>query len=195
MTSINVLPSRPGLVTYDPDFLPRAEADALLAELLAATPWQAETTRMYGRELPVPRLTSWHGEADYTYGNRRHVAAPWTSSLLKLKEQAEALAQARFNSVLLNLYRGGQDSVAWHADDETDLGPAPIVASISLGAMRDFRLKPKPDRPPHPPVTLKLEHGSLLLMGAGLQAGWLHAVPKTARPVGPRINLTYRYIH
>lgn len=196
MTRINVLPAFSGLngplLTYDPDFLPRDVADALLAEFMADTPWRQETTMMYGRELPVPRLTSWHGDADYTYSNRRHVAAPWTPSLLRLKELAEAEAQTRFNSVLLNLYRDGRDSVAWHADDEADLGPAPIVASISLGAPRAFKLKHR--RNEYKPLTLTLDHGSCLVMGAGLQHDWLHAVPKTERPVGPRVNLTYRWI-
>lgn len=194
MTRINVLPALPGLVTYNPDFLERAAANALFTELLNDTPWQQETILMYGRELPVPRLNVLYGDADYTYSQRRHVALPFTPALLQLKQLAEAEANTRFNTVLLNLYRTGQDSVSWHADSETDLGPMPIIASISLGAEREFKLRLKAKVPDRKTATLKLAHGSCLIMGAGLQKDWEHAVLKTTKPTGPRINLTFRWI-
>lgn len=190
--TINILPQLPGLVTYNPDFLNRNEADTLFTRLLDQTPWQQETIMMYGVEKLVPRLIAWYGDADYTYSRRTHRALPMTPDLLDLKQRAEAAAATRFNSVLLNLYRTGQDSVAWHADDEKDLGPEPVIASVSIGAERDFKLKHKAGQ--IKPVTLTLGHGSCLVMGAGLQRDWHHAIPKTARPVGPRINLTFRWI-
>jgi alkylated DNA repair dioxygenase AlkB len=105
-------------------------------------------------------------------------------------EQATA---HRFNSVLLNLYRNGRDSMGWHADDEPELGPAPAIASVSLGALRRFRLRPRAGLV-HAPLSLDLPHGSLLLMRGPTQQHWQHALPKTARPVGPRLNLTFRWV-
>ena len=194
---INILPQQPGLLTYDPHFIPRDEADRLFEELLRDTPWQEETLTMYGKPYKVPRLISWHGDRDYTYSHTRHIANAWTAPLRGLQQRAEAEAGTKFNSVLLNLYRNGQDSVSWHADDENDLGPAPIIASLSLGAARDFKLRPKQktnDGTDRKSFSLKLEHGSCLVMGAGLQSTWEHAIPKTNKPLAPRINLTFRWI-
>ncbi|MBT5887388.1 MAG: alpha-ketoglutarate-dependent dioxygenase AlkB, partial [Acidiferrobacteraceae bacterium] len=98
-----------------------------------------------------------------------------------------------FNSVLLNYYRTGSQSMGWHSDDERELGPAPTIASISLGSPRRFLLRHRrrKDLPVHEIV---LGHGSLLLMSGESQIAWRHSVPKTARPVAPRVNLTFRQI-
>ncbi|MBB4603228.1 alkylated DNA repair dioxygenase AlkB [Hymenobacter luteus] len=182
---------------FDPHFLPLPAAQTLLAELRGSIAWKHEPIRLFGREVMQPRLTAWHGDAgaSYRYSGLQLQPQPWTPALLRLRQQVEAAAGARFNSVLLNLYRSGQDSMGWHADDEPELGPEPVIASVTLGATRNFRLKPRdPQHTAHGPVTLPLTTGSLLLMRGPTQRHWLHALPKTARPVGPRLNLTFRLV-
>jgi alkylated DNA repair dioxygenase AlkB len=145
-----------------------------------------------------PRLTAWYGDATarYSYSGLDLTPQPWTPALLALRTQVEQATGVTFNSVLLNLYRTGQDSMGWHADDEPELGPEPVIASISLGATRRFRLRPRHSQQlPHAPLGLDLPSGSLLVMRGTTQQHWQHAVPKTARPVGPRLNLTFRTIH
>ena len=166
-----------------------ADADRLQGELAAAIAWRQETATIMGRRLPIPRLTAWHGEAGYVYSGIAMQPAPWAPPLLELKLCAEAHAGQAFNSVLLNLYRDGSDSVSWHADNEPGLGRDPVIASISLGAVRRFQLK---HRQSGARVALDLGHGSCLVMAGAVQHHWLHQLPKTAQPVGPRINLTFR---
>ena len=180
---------------YDAAFLPPAEADALLAQLTAGAAWEQRTIRIFGEALPQPRLTAWYGDpaARYTYSGLTWEPRPWLPALLALHHHLEAATGTSFNSVLLNLYRTGHDSMGWHADDEPELGPAPVIASLSLGATRRFRLRPRPGLT-HPPLGLDLPHGSLLLMRGSTQQHWQHALPKTARPVGPRLNLTFRWV-
>jgi alkylated DNA repair dioxygenase AlkB len=139
--------------------------------------------------VPIPRLTAWHGEAGYVYSGIAMQPAAWTPALLEIKRCAEHHAGQGFNSVLLNLYRDGRDSVSWHADNEPGLGRDPVIASLSLGATRRFQLK---HRRNGLRVAIDLEHGSCLVMAGATQHHWLHQLPKTARPVGPRVNLTFR---
>ncbi len=169
-----------------------ADPDGVFARLVRDVDWRQETARIMGQSVPLPRLTAWYGEAGYRYSGIDHPPRPWLEDLTALKEVAEAHAGTGFNAVLLNLYRSGRDSVAWHRDAEPALGPDPVVASISLGAVRRFRLRHARDKTLA--VALDLPHGSLLVMGPGSQRAWRHALPKTARPVGPRLNLTFRRI-
>lgn len=180
---------------FDPAFLPADEAATLLALLTAEVAWEQRAIRMFGQELPQPRLTAWYGDpaARYTYSGLTWEPRPWTPALHALRQRLEAATGARFNSVLLNFYRDGRDSMGWHADDEPELGPAPVIASLSLGATRRFRLRPRPGLG-HPPQALDLPSGSLLVMAGPTQQHWQHALPKTARPVGPRLNLTFRWV-
>ena len=184
-----------GDLLFDPAFLPPAEAAVLLAHLTAEVAWEQRSIRIFGQEIPQPRLTAWHGDpaARYTYSGLAWEPRPWTPALLALRRRVEAATGARFNSVLLNRYRDGRDSMGWHADDEPELGPAPAIASLSLGAPRRFRLRPRAGLV-HPPLGLDLPGGSLLLMRGPTQRHWQHALPKTARPVGPRLNLTFRWV-
>jgi alkylated DNA repair dioxygenase AlkB len=189
------LPLSDAEVHYDPDFLAPVEARALFEVLHQDQPWQQSRRRMYGRDLDVPRLQIWYGEPGATLdmptmGIR---ARAWPETLLELKLRLEAACHVQFNAVLLNLYRDGRDSVAWHSDSETLSGPEPIVASLTLGASRKFMFRPKRGRPGHP-LSFELPSGSLLVMGPGTQEHWEHHVPKTQRPVGPRINLTFRIV-
>ena len=180
---------------FDPAFLGSAEATALLARLTAEAAWEQRAIRIFGQEIPQPRLTAWYGDADarYTYSGLTWEPRPWLPALHRLRQRVEAATGARFNRVLLNQYRTGQDSMGWHADDEPELGPAPAIASLSLGATRRFRLRPRAGLA-HAPLSLDLPGGSLLLMRGPTQRHWQHALPKTARPVGPRLNLTFRWV-
>jgi alkylated DNA repair dioxygenase AlkB len=181
---------------YNASFLPTAEADTLLGELTAEVEWEQRPIRIFGREMPQPRLTAWYGDpaARYAYSGLHWEPRPWTPTLQALRQRVEAATGTRFNSLLLNLYRTGQDSMGWHADDEPELGPTPAIASLSLGATRRFRLRPRAGSG-HAPLSLDLPNGSLLLMHGTTQQYWQHALPKTARLVGPRLNLTFRWVH
>jgi len=189
MRSRNLLP-RDGDVFLIEDALPPASADGLFATLLSALDWRSEVALVMGRRIALPRLTAWYGEAAYAYSGIQNEPAAWTTELLDIKAIAESCAGASFNSVLANLYRDGRDSVSWHADDEPSMGECPVIASVSLGAVRRFHLRHKVERTMR--VAIDLPHGSCLVMAGTTQHHWLHQLPKTARPLGPRINLTFR---
>jgi alkylated DNA repair dioxygenase AlkB len=152
-------------------------------------PWQVETARLFGRELAVPRMTAWFGDVAYRYSGILHRPAAFPAIVQRLRERAEALSGASFNAVLLNLYRDGRDSVGWHSDHEAGLGDCPTIASLSLGGERRFQFR---HRGTKETISLVLRAGDWLIMGGRTQQFWLHQVPKTAAPVDPRINLTFR---
>ncbi len=186
-----------GRLDWIPAFLPSEVADRCFCELIDHAPWKREQVIMYGRRVAVPRLTAWFGDprATYTYSGITMAPEPWTPLLLEIKSLVEPKSLGTiFNSVLLNLYRDGNDSVAWHSDDEPELGRNPVIASVSLGQARTFRLRHKLDET-IPPVEIELTHGSLLVMSGALQHFWKHQLPKRRSPnLGPRINLTFRMI-
>jgi alkylated DNA repair dioxygenase AlkB len=184
----NLLPCD-GIVRLHEDAFAETDAQRLLEQLMAATEWRHEIATVMGRRVPIPRLTAWHGAAGYVYSGIRMTPAPWNPPLLEIKAVAEVSAGQAFNSVLLNLYRDGRDSVSWHADNEPGLGRNPVIASVSLGATRRFQMK---HRQRDERLALDLPAGSCLVMAGPTQHHWLHQVPKTGRPVGPRINLTFR---
>ncbi|KAB7765796.1 alpha-ketoglutarate-dependent dioxygenase AlkB family protein [Xanthomonas maliensis] len=170
------------------------QADALLCTLQAQAPWEVHRIRMFGRMVDSPRLSCWIGdpEASYRYSGTRFVPRPWLEALLPLRARLHAETDCAYNSVLLNRYRDGRDAMGWHSDDEPELGPQPIIASLSLGAARRFAFKHRHD--PALGHVLTLGHGDLLLMAGHTQRLYKHALPRTARPVGERINLTFRQI-
>jgi len=180
-------------IRYLPAAFTPAEADELFADLRDGIGWRQEEVVIFGRARLVPRLVAWHGDpgARYTYSGVAHEPLPWTPVLQAVRSRVESLSGHRYNSVLLNLYRDGRDGMGWHADDEPELGRDPVIASVSLGATRRFRLRHRRRRDT---VPLDLGHGSLLLMQGPTQHHWMHAVPKTSRPVGERINLTFRQV-
>ena len=189
------LPSTPGAdLTLDPHLFSPADAERLFHELHATSAWRHDTIHRYGRQMPVPRLTAWFGQRkfSYTYSGIRMDPTPWTEPMLEVKAAVEAATGVQFNSALANLYRDGQDSVAWHADDETELGPRPIIASVSFGATRPFQLRRHDDHSTR--LSIPLTPGSLLVMGGATQHHWQHRIAKTAKPTAPRINLTFRQI-
>jgi alkylated DNA repair dioxygenase AlkB len=181
-----------GWIFYDPFFLEDEVSDYYLANLTHIVPWQQQQVKIFGKWVDQPRLTALYGDTglSYTYSGLCLEAIPWTPPLAELREAIEDSCDAHFNSALLNHYRDGQDSMGWHSDDEGSLGENPFIASVSLGAERTFMLRHRHDR--FKKRSLKLKHGSLLLMGGALQHYWQHQLPKTKKPVSPRINLTFR---
>lgn len=181
-------------LALDPAWLSPTQADALFAALHAAIPWEIHRIRLFGRQVDSPRLSCWIGDADasYTYSGTRFEPHPWPVALLPVRAQLARELEVDFNSVLANLYRDGRDSMGWHSDAEAELGSQPVIASLSLGAVRRFVLKSRSD--PALKRAIELPHGSLLLMRGDTQRNYRHALPRTARPVGARINLTFRRI-
>ena len=173
----------------------QSESAGLLQGLLATLPWRQEYLKIAGKVIAVPRLQCWMGdnESHYGYSGLRLKPLPWNSLVAQIRRRVEGLTDRGFNSVLINYYRDGQDSVAWHADDESELGPEPIIASVSFGAERVFQFKRKQANAAGK-FQLKLRSGSVLVMGSGLQENWLHQLPKVKDLKAPRINLTFRNI-
>lgn len=196
ITELETLPLRMvnAEVEYYPTFFTKNESDRFYQFLLKNIAWQQETIQLYGKSIPIPRLTAWYGDTNkpYTYSGIQLNPRAWTDELAEIKYHVEEIAGVSFSSVLLNLYRTGNDSVAWHADDEKELGLNPVIASVSFGATRSFQFKHKT----HPAwkAKIELQHGSLLVMQGATQHHWLHQIPKTAKPIPPRINLTFRTI-
>lgn len=153
--------------------------------------WERPQFTLFGKVYNAPRLTAWFGDGVYTYSGVRQEPAPMPVWIDNARREIQELAGERFNSVLLNYYRDGRDSVAWHADDEPELGAEPTIASWSLGAPRKFQVKPREGAERWETT---LGGGDLLIMSGRSQLDYLHSVPKTARPVGPRINLTFRWV-
>lgn len=183
-----------GIIDYYPGFLTQTEQAELFGRLRAGLAWHQESLRIGGQERAVPREVAWYGdpEARYRYSGVTHEPLPWTAELASLRQRLQEMTGAGFNSVLANLYRDGNDSMGWHSDAEPELGHEPVIASLSLGSKRRFLLE---HRRSGTRLALALGEGGLLLMAGATQHHWRHALPKTRQPVGPRINLTFRFIH
>jgi alkylated DNA repair dioxygenase AlkB len=182
-----LLESRAGF--FNPD-----DSATFLNTFINSIPWKQETIKMYGKLMQTPRLTAWYGDndKDYTSSGTKYHPIPWTDELLAIKKKTEALAGIRFNSVLLNYYRNGNDSVAWHSDDEYELGKDPVIASVSFGQVRRFDVRHKLDHDRK--YAIYLENGSLLLMKGNLQHDWEHRIAKSTTHMKERVNLTFRVI-
>lgn len=169
-------------------------ADVHLTEVVDAIAWRQQSIKMFGREILQPRMTAWMGSAAYTYSRIRHEPAPMPAVVGDILERVENHLGTFFNSVLGNLYRHGGDSVAWHSDDEPELGPTPTIASVSLGAERVFQIR-RVGAAYAERVDVVLRHGDLLVMRGRSQSDYEHAVPKVRETVGPRVNLTFRQVY
>ncbi|WP_019943570.1 alpha-ketoglutarate-dependent dioxygenase AlkB family protein [Dyadobacter beijingensis] len=182
------------LLGYYPGFVPAGESNVLIHKWVSEVRWRQQSMQMYGREVIAPRLMAWFGDADkaYTFSGTRFEPYAWTPELADLRTRIEAKTGFTFNSVLLNYYRDGNDSVAWHGDNEHELGRNPVIASVSLGQERRFEFRYRPDHSRK--YGLTLENGSLLIMKGDLQHTWEHRVPKSKTQTGARINLTFRTI-
>lgn len=181
-------------VSYYPNFISKNEAEHFYSTILNETDWQQDNIKVYGKTYPQPRLTALFGnnKKPYSYSNITIQPEIFTETVLKIKTKIESKTNIKFTTCLANLYRNGNDSNGWHADNEKELGTNPIIASVSFGASRYFNLKHKKDK--NLKRKLLLESGSLLLMKGETQHHWLHQVAKTKKRVGPRINLTFRII-
>ena len=188
----------PALFAHYPHFLAEHVADQALDRCRRELEWSQRAITLFGRRVMQPRMTAWYGdpEAVYRYSGLKLVPLPWHPLLLELKTHIEDMTGGHFNSVLANAYRDGRDSMGWHSDDEKELGERPLIASLTLGAPRRFllRLKSRPDGGRSATISLSLGHGSLLLMKGDSQQDYQHALPRTRRKVGLRINLTYRQV-
>jgi alkylated DNA repair dioxygenase AlkB len=182
-----------GWIIFEPHFYFESEADTIFQRLLKLDSWQQGTVRIFGKEYPTPRLESFHAEngLSYGYSGQRMTTIPFDDTLNSIREKLFSETGFTFNSVLCNLYRDGNDSNGWHADNEHELGKDPVIASISFGASRRFDLKHEKSGEKR---SFELTPGSLLIMGGSLQHHWKHQIPKTKVVDSPRINLTFRNI-
>ena len=180
-------------VIFWPNWLEESLADILLNTAISETPWRQDFIRIMGKKIPVPRLQNWFGDPNtsYTYSRIRLQAVAFPLWLDKLRADVESETGKPFNRVLVNYYRSGQDSVDWHADDEPELGFEPVIASVSVGCDRVFQLRHNETKEK---VKINLPHGSLLLMGAGIQEYWQHSIAKVKDLDDPRVNFTFRYM-
>ncbi len=176
-----------------PSFLHVQAADHLLNLLIKKTIWKQHAVKFFEKEHPLPRLQQWYGSPGLTYSwsGLKLEPDPWPDYLLDIRDRVSEVARCSFNTVLLNLYRNGKDTVGWHSDDEKDMGVGSTVASISLGAVRPFVLRHKTIAGA---LTINMPHGSLLIMAGTTQAYWQHSLPRRAGILDPRVNLTFRTI-
>lgn len=189
---LEAIPIEDGELFFMPRLQLQGSSAAIMQRLLDETAWRAESIVLYGKPIQQPRLSAWHGDAAYTYSGMTLAPQPFTPLQQAIKDAVEQATGQRFNSVLLNYYRNEQDSMGFHSDDERELGRDPVIASVSFGEPRTFILKHK--RLPKT-VKIALGDGSLLVMGGALQHHWRHGINKEKTPRGPRINLTFRWIH
>ncbi|MFL0648000.1 alpha-ketoglutarate-dependent dioxygenase AlkB [Cylindrospermopsis raciborskii Cr2010] len=184
-----------GNVILYPEFFSVEQSNQLFCELYGNIKWKQEIIHLFGKKMPIPRLTAWYGDEgkSYTYSGIEQHPESWNPTLKFIKSKIEEIVPVRFNSVLINLYRDGKDSMGWHSDDEPELGKNPLIASLSFGATRRFYLRHKYDKSQK--TVIDLENGSLLLMQDQTQHFWQHQVGKTAKKVQSRINLTFRIVN
>lgn len=172
------------MLEYMPGLFSNEESDYLLEKFIRESHWKQRLQKTWDKEVLTPRLTAWYGD------RLEEEPIPWTPELLMIKAKVEPLAGVTFNSVLLNYYRDGNDSVAWHSDRENVLGKRPVIASVSFGQVRSFDIRNKADHSEQ--YSVHLEHGSFLLMKAGLQEAFEHRIAKSVKPMKARVNLTFR---
>lgn len=182
-----------GEYLFLPNFFTKLESDKYFQILKNDILWKQESMNIYGKQVMFPRLTAWYGDDDKPYSFSGITLNPhsWTKELSQIKNKIEPIAKTQFNSVLLNRYRDGNDSISWHTDAEKELGINPIIASVNFGATRKFQLRHIKTKEK---IEIELTHGSLLIMQGELQHYWQHQVPKTAQKVNERFNLTFRVI-
>ena len=190
---VELTPERDSAITFWPNWLSITDADNLLSKSIESIDWRADIIRIVGKQIPIPRLQQWFGEpgTSYTYSNICMQAVSFPDWIDRLRLSVEEQTESAFNRALVNYYRDGSDSVDWHADDEPELGPEPVIASLSLGVERVFQLR---HRLTKQRISISLPHGSLLMMGAGIQGYWQHRIAKVTNLHEPRVNFTFRYM-
>jgi alkylated DNA repair dioxygenase AlkB len=182
------------LLDYCPNIFDAKESENLLQKFIKETPWVQKSVLMYGKEVITPRLTAWYGDpdVDYSLSDNHTIPLQWTDDLLMIKNRIELLSDYKFDSVLLNYYRDGNDSVSWHSDNDGVPGKNRIVGSVSFGQERLFDIRLKADHKQKDSVLL--ENGSYLLMRGNFQDEWQHRIAKSTKHMQPRINLTFRIL-
>lgn len=192
-SGINILPFDGEALLYEKFFIAE-ESDIFLQCLQSEIQWRQEPITIYGRSVLQPRLTALYGDTGkpLRYSGIAMQPFKWTESLLQIKKKIEPLVGKIFTTALLNQYRDGQDSMGWHRDNEKELGPNPVIASVSFGATRKFQFRHYTQKSVKKSV--QLSHGSLLIMRGACQHHWQHSISKTKLPLGPRINLTFRVL-
>jgi alkylated DNA repair dioxygenase AlkB len=178
------------LMEYQPGLFTPEESTRFLQEFVTTAPWNQRLVSMYGKDIITPRLTAWYGDPSANTADFHLL--PWTNTLQAIREKVEARIGIAYNSVLLNYYRDGNDSVAWHSDNEVVMGAHPTIGSVSFGQVRRFDIRNKANH--QQKYSVKLESGSLLIMKGNLQAEWDHRIPKSTQPMKERVNLTFRRI-
>jgi alkylated DNA repair dioxygenase AlkB len=188
----NILPID-GSAIYHPGFISLEESSSLMDRLQESLRWEADQLIMFGKLVTTRRKVAWVGDSEcaYTYSGIKRQPQAWTPELVSIKNRIESLANAEFNSCLLNFYHDGEDGMGWHSDDEKELDAHSPIASVSLGSTRKFAFRHKKQKST---ATLFLENGSALIMNAPTQKFWQHALLKTKTIHMPRINLTFRKI-
>lgn len=182
-----------------PGWAPRATANNWLEQLITEVPWKQEQIELFGRRHLLPRLTCWMADpgCSYRYSKLENKIESWSPIVTTIRQQIITATGSPFNSLLLNYYRNGTDAMGWHADDEAELDPLAAIASLSLGASRTFRLKPKAsscEPGSQKTISIELNHGDLLIMDYPTQQHWLHAIPRRLRVKDARLNLTFRVV-
>lgn len=172
------------------------EKDKLASARFKNIEWRHDKIKMFGKETYIPRFSAWYGNdgMSYTYSGLKLNPKPWNEGLLYLKNRIELIIENKFNSVLLNWYRDGNDHIGWHSDDEKSLGTNPVIASLNFGTSRKFKLKNR-NKEIKEELEFILSHGSLIIMKEGIQKFYLHSVPKESKVNKGRINLTFRLIN
>lgn len=190
----NLLPFGGELYYIENVLIPEA-SELYFNRLFSEVCWKHEPIRIFGKEILQPRLTAWYGDEEkpYTYSGLTMQAHRWIKPLSDIKKVADEYSGVQSTSALLNLYRDGNDGMGWHRDNEKMLGPSPVIASISLGAVRKFQVRSYRDK--NNLISIELQPGSLVIMKGASQKEWEHRVPKTSKKVGARINITFRVIN
>lgn len=187
----NLLPHS-GNMHYYPSFFDIEVSDNSFQTLLREIDWRSDEITIFGKTVLQPRLTAWYGDVAYTYSGITMQPQPWTDTVTTIKNNVEKELGVNFNSVLLNLYRDGKDYMGWHRDNEKELGIEPVIASVSFGATRTFRVRNYASKKEN--VDIELQPGSLVVMSGDMQEYWEHMLPKRLKVSEPRINLTFRTI-
>jgi alkylated DNA repair dioxygenase AlkB len=182
-----------GEIAFEKDWLTAIEANTYFKLFQNTLPFHQGNITIFGKTYPIPRLEAFFatGNQRYSYSGKTLISHPFTPELLDIKRKIEEISSETFNCVLVNLYRDGQDSNGWHADNEPELGKNPSIASLSLGASRRFDLRHNLS---NQKLSFELNHGSLLVMKGEMQHFWKHQIAKTKKVTEPRINLTFRTI-
>ena len=180
-------------IRIEDNFFNPIDSDELLTKLISKLPWESMVIKMFGRETKIPRLQCWIGDegCNYKYSGKKLNRQSWTKDLTMIREKIYKEFKIDFNSVLVNYYRDGKDSMGWHSDDEKELGHNPTIASISFGSERDLVFKNKISKET---LSIAQVHGCLILIDGKTQKNWQHSIKKTRKVIGPRINLTFRNI-